>query len=480
VVAVARKHSWLALVAAATALAAWFHYHYLLKSIGPFADEAWMTQVVARMQQGETLYRDIFCGTTPLAFYIQAALGTSEVSLLRSMLHILFVATVVLTTAIGWRLEISKPLLIAGTAALVVWIRPMPNSLYSNWALLFLLAALFCCTWLLEESPVLIAIAAGALAGLSFAAKHNVGLLALAAVLGAIAVLRRPGWQRQAAGAMGAFAVTITLACLLPIAWSGAWSDFVSQCFTGKSVYLREARVGYFDQWQGWSPTAVIYLLPVALPVLFWIAFRQRPTAAPILLFVFACAGLLAVYPRPDLLHMRLSVPALTLAAVYCLAQGKWPYRLHRMIAILACCAAATYYLHQARKERANGPHYALKQERLRGISMNSLAAGRLIRESEAMERQNAPNLFILHPHAAVYYLATGIRNPTRYDFPLSTTFGPHGQQQVIDRIRSGDISAVCLQPTPWEILPPQALIGFIQQNLRPGPDLGPCRIFSR
>lgn len=167
-------------------------------------------------------------------------------------------------------------------------------------------------------------------------------------------------------------------------------------------------------------------------------------TAAPILLFLFACACLAADYPRPDVLHMRLSVPGLAPAAVYCVGQWKTIHRLrlHRPLALLACCGACAYYLQEARQEHGNGPHYTLKLERLRGISMFSLDAAKLLRESEAMERQNSSTLFILHPRAAVYHLATGVKNPTRCDFPLSTTFGPHGQQQVIERIRGGAISA--------------------------------------
>ena len=38
-------------------------------------DEVWMTQVLRRVLEGETLYRDIFFGVPPLSVYATAAIG---------------------------------------------------------------------------------------------------------------------------------------------------------------------------------------------------------------------------------------------------------------------------------------------------------------------------------------------------------------------------------------------------------------------
>jgi hypothetical protein len=53
----------------------------------------------------------------------------------------------------------------------------------------------------------------------------------------------------------------------------------------------------------------------------------------------------------------------------------------------------------------------------------------------------------ILMPGASAYYLAGGLSNPTRFDYPLVNTFGPSGQDEVIAAIRRQTVRRVCLGP---------------------------------
>jgi len=431
-----------------------------------------MAQVTLRMQQGETLYRDIFCGTTPLAFYIQSALGPSSVDTVRIVLHLLFAGCVLLTASIGSSLRIAKPLLVAALAAMIVGCRPMPYSLYSAWALLFLLATVDVGLRIAHRSSL--AAVAGALAGLSFASKYNVGILAFACLLAVIALFNGSGWKRHAAMATAAFAIVAT-AFLLPIVYSGGWEQFVVQCFTGKSVYVKTGFSSIPSRW--WW----MYLSAAALPMLLVIGWFRDRDRTQLILLLLTVAALASAFPRPDLTHLRIAIPGLVLGAAGCIAQWKRFERLHRALAILGCCLATAYYADAAIAQRRNGPYQNLHLERMNRISMPSHDAQAFLRSVRSLQEHAGTDrsLFILHPNAAVYYLASGLRNPTRYDFPLVTTFGPNGQQQLIERIRSREIASICVMPLPWETLPPEHLIGYIVENLTPGADAGPCRVFT-
>jgi hypothetical protein len=84
---------------------------------------------------------------------------------------------------------------------------------------------------------------------------------------------------------------------------------------------------------------------------------------------------------------------------------------------------------------------------------------------------------FLLAPDAARYYLLSGIRNPTRYDYPYITAFGHSGERATADAIRRGEISTVMVeagdpQLAAWE------LIRTTQAVLSPIADVG-CTVYG-
>lgn len=466
-------------------LAAWFHFAYLLQSAGTSADETWMVQVVGRMGAGETLYRDTFCGTTPLAFYIQWALAAvfgNDVWLLRVVVHLLFAANILMTAVIGHRLHVPGVWVLVAVAGLAVWMRPVPNSSYSALALLLLLGTVFCAAALETTARRdTLSLVAGSLAGLAFATKYNIGTMALVCFLAALAVFRFQGWMRQGAIAVAGFLA----AALLPLAevWrSGAWPWFVSQCFLGKAVYLKVGGVAYLDQLK-WAPVTLLYLLPLCLPVLVLQAWRKQDEDArrKVLLVVFALASLACVYPRPDAPHMVLAAPALALAAVCWLSSLEWGRERRMLVAVLACLGALGDYGHRAAQEEQNGPYQRATLGPLRGVSLPEAEAEALRLSSRMlMASSGGESMLLLHQYASLFYLATGLQNPTRYDFPLATPFGPDGQREVSEKIRRGEIRAVCLDTGPWAMLPPKELIASVRAEMRGGPQAGPCRLFTR
>ena len=62
----------------------------------------------------------------------------------------------------------------------------------------------------------------------------------------------------------------------------------------------------------------------------------------------------------------------------------------------------------------------------------------------EELRRLTGGTVFLLRPDAAVWYLATGLRNPTPHDYPLASPFGPDGQQVLAGNLASGRVRYCC------------------------------------
>jgi hypothetical protein len=433
-------------------------------------DTAWMVQVCSRMLNGELLYRDIFCGTTPLAFFAQAAamrvlFFVDPFPLLRFTIYSLFTLTVLCNAVTARALGVRWIPLIGGLALLTLWITPLPGSLYTWWALLLVSAAQWAfVTWRENQSPRL-AVLAGVLAGLAFCSKPNVGLLALAGML--LLMSFRKAF-RAALWTAVAFAI-VAAGCLLIIANSGAWDQFIAQCVTGKAVYVSRASLNYlgFVYRALLPPDGVaslpllllwlknsLYWIPFGLPLL-WFARRPKEVLA-----VFAVTGLASAYPRPDPEHMVLAAPALALALAWMLDRIAAPrYRLAPVSVLLLFAILQVGDIVSAAPPPRDPALWAAP----------AIA-------SHARDGR----IFLLFRSAPMVYPVTNIHNPTRYDYPLVSTFGLHGQEETM-RILEAGRTPVCMAAPgeDWLRLEPQPLMRFVEQRMKPGPDLGPCRIYT-
>jgi hypothetical protein len=70
--------------------------------------------------------------------------------------------------------------------------------------------------------------------------------------------------------------------------------------------------------------------------------------------------------------------------------------------------------------------------------------------------------VLLLRPDAAVWYLATGLRNPTPYDYPLASPFGPDGQQVLVENLRNGRVRYCCWKPADAGALTPVVLEEYV------------------
>jgi len=87
--------------------------------------------------------------------------------------------------------------------------------------------------------------------------------------------------------------------------------------------------------------------------------------------------------------------------------------------------------------------------------------------------------VFILSPPAAFYYHVTGLSNPTPFDFPLSTTFGLHGQAEVIEALEKGQICHVCLSPLGSHSFAPVLLERYVLEHMEPISEMAWCTMYA-
>lgn len=484
---------------------------YLLSVVGSFdtSGDAWLLQVAHRVASGEVLYRDVFFGATPLSAYLGAAavvvFGT-EILVLKSLGVLTFVLEVQVLRRIARQLRLTSRAPAAAVMAGLVYGWPGTGFGYSSLANLFFLGC-FSATldWLVgadERTHVPAArsadalVLAGALAGAAFASKQNLGAYALGAVLlSAIAGcrVRRPSPQARRAAllaASGGFTLVVALS-ILPVWRQGALAKFLDYAFLSKTLYLRHGGVSYLDGIRGVveaalappsmeSLKAVYRGVPYVLSPLICVALiasplwaepGERPRATAVA--AFTAASLLGVFPRTDSGHLALALPALLLGASFALGvasrgvSAPLPRRMER--AILAWLGVGlVYLLVQVAAGAASGrthistlPHFhwtAIQAERQAEIRANartvaSLAGGEAV--------------FLLSPHAGLYYLIAGVRNPTPFDFPYVTALGRHGEDDVIAAVSRGRIRHVCLDARLDPRLAPQRLLRHVEEHMQ-------------
>lgn len=455
-------------------------------------DETWFLQVVARMRDGDVLYRDIAYGAGPLPAYLTAAatfVASVDILAVKLMVVAAFAASATLAWLIAAELgiEIGGRLLIL--AALAFFGPPLQEPPYGALATTFLLAAMLAALVVRRGGSTTAAVAGGVACGLAFCSKQNVGLYVLLALVAPLLLGRR--FAATAAAVLSS--VLAVCAVLLPVILSGGFSRYVDYGFTGKGAYLSGPRP-FAATLTGVTQTltdvhslagaeaaywAVGFFLPAfALGALF--ALRRSNAAATLVLFGLAAAA--SLFPRFDTVHVAYAAPPLVLLVAYALHEQRSRLPVAAVVAVgawlgISVVLMTTLPLRLARSsstERSSLPH-------LRG-SFVDVGSERLLRqENRRLVEQAAGDkrLLLLMPDAAFRYLTTGLRNPTPFDFPLASTFGRTGQQRVIADIAAGRIRRVCLT-NGWWGWPPRQLAHFVRTTMRPGAELGLCRMYSR
>jgi hypothetical protein len=469
-------------------------------------DESWFLQVIRRVLDGGILYREICFEPTPLSVCFGAAacrIFGIHVLVTKALLAACFAFTVLFFVRAAGRLGCaSTRWTLLAVAFFIVYCPVYPNSLYNPMAVMFMMLCLErCIAWIRPENDGdgtgdRRLVEAGIAAGFCLAAKQNIGLLAFAAagasVLAAIPAKRRPLTRslRPAAVLTLFFCLSAVVLILLPLLATGALASFVYQGVSSKVEYLRLAlpygdrlrELGaivthpswtdlkrFYFQWPWIMPAITVPGLAAASLLL---KGADRRSAA--LLFGFAGASWLSAYPRYDLFHLALILPAQALGLFFLgdRLSGRLSGRLRKAAwaACMAWLAVGTVQmgLHTARSFFGRGscwstlPHFS-------NVPIRCGEYRDLVSRSGALTGLTGDKkVFLLDVEAGFYYLTAGLRNPTPYDYPLTTVLGAYGREEVGRLAMEGRIPMVVVRdPHPaWGVLWPAELAGVIRTHM--------------
>lgn len=485
-----------------TALAALVLYRCLL---GPpiLTDESWFLQVVTRVAGGETLYRDVFFGSTPLAVWLAepfAWAGGGRLLALRLLCAVIQLATLTLTARIAGQLRLpGRSLLLV--AALLFTLQHF--SYYSPLAMVFLLACYSAAlSWRETRTPRWLVLAAAG-AALSTAAKYHVGLAACGAlllvILGDSSLPAR--WRLGRAALAGGLYAAFTLLLLAPVLFSDAAPAFADYVLLNKTRYVQLAldrfapavelrkQLAAAGNFRGlldllFSSYLLLLLTPLSLGFLaaaFRRAAAREPDRAWPALF-FTVAGLSLLVPHALWSHFLNAAPILLLALVYA-----WRH-LERAPAWLAPAAVAWVvcgWLWVGARPVAHilvtGKWAPAALHPYRGMWMNRALAetfqAKVARLQDAMRAGKRP--LLITNDAGGLYLAAGLRNPTPFDLPASTALGRHGEDHLIAALAAGRFPVVCVNDDWPGGAAPSRLIAFVRRHRQPGTDLGSCVLYE-
>jgi hypothetical protein len=487
-----------------------------------FGDESWFLQVISRVLSGDVLYRDVFVGVTPLSVYVTAlvaaVLGT-EILVVKGIVALCFAFTVILSCQIVRQLTRCSARHWLITAALLVYAAPYPHAVYQPLAGVFFLAAFSAAvcwvnlavggtlhgTWRSAIYPIV----GGLTTGLCFVTKQNIGLYALVAFLMSMTasgagsgLMRRELFRSASITALG-FAL-VCIVSLLPISFSGGTNNFIDYGFLNKVTYLQTAGVSYLHQ---------LAILPRFLYPPSWTGLRQFYSLAHYVLPLFVLGGLLIVgskesnkgrgptltvlffvvaaflsaFPRVDVAHFVYVTPELFVGSAYLWHRIKpvlsWRWTVG--IPMIVILWVAFGLIQQISKIASVGtsaddfsklPHFRAALIPADQSRVNEMQARALVEETS-----NSGPSFLLFPEAGFYYLITGLKNPTAFDYPLVTGFGLNGEEKTAAAIAQGKIRSVCLRPFDgfWSSLKPALLQDYVEKHLRPGKDIGLCTLYQ-
>ena len=473
-------------------------------------DEAWFLQVVSRVSDGDILYRDVFFGSTPLSVWLAlplVALFGAQVAWVKLLAVAVLAATLGLVVWVARGLGAGPGVSLLLAAAVLAFSPANRGSLYQPLATLFLLACLAAALAWMRASPRawVWAFVGGAAAGLAFASKQNVGIYALAALLATIPLAGVRDRLRDAGVALAGFAVAAVLP-IVPVAATGGFDAFVDYGFRNKGAYSDLGAVGYLEGFRMEAvdvrellaggeviyavPPAyrsVLYLVVPAALVLLVVAFvrargieRRRVEVVGL----FAVAATAAIFPRADGIHLSYVAPVLLVAAWYALdllLRGRSRGRLTAVVVVAALAvvpgvaALAAWPALQAIDRDAHLstlPH-------MRGVLFEPARERRIERAADTLAAAGTDgSLFLAMPEAGFYYLVSGVESPTPYDFPLAIAFGRTGQAELVQRVESGEIDAVCLGYRRLGDLTPWQLVHAVKVSMEPSERTAACRVY--
>jgi hypothetical protein len=400
-------------------------------------DEAWFLQVVNRVASGEVLYRDVFFGSTPLSVFLAAffaKLVGSELILLRGLLAVYFTLSVFLSCEILKWLGLKKPyspLLLATFFILSHFQSTWGFSAYNALAKLFFLATFYFAPRSLKLAALF--------AGLCFCTKHNVGALALLAVLAA-AFIRK----QSPTTAFKIFAFISGL-CLFLITLQGGLFEFFDYAFQNKRQYLSAEHCSYFLLPSTWDLYSIfVFAAPLLLGVFLTLAYPKCKGEKFSILLVFLLASALTLYPRPDNpqkgIFLGMTLITLRYLSSFIALPQAGLFALRAWVPFALVMAVANPWI--GKEKRVSD----IRHFKFLCVDRPLYEHWKNLRKSFPRDNQG----FFLSTHAGFYYLLFKMQNPTPYDYPINPAMGSWGEQKIVSELRKGVIKSVFADHGSW------------------------------
>lgn len=437
-------------------------------------DEAWFVQVLLRLRRGDVLYRDVFFGVGPVAPWLGVLafrIAGAEARVLR-ILDALYFA---LALAVSWWMID----LVGGGVVLFVGLVVASIGLsgpgwrvetYGELGRVFGLAVVACLLeWGGTTSPLWPALAGGA-AALALLTKQNIGAVDLVGG-GLLVLLIAPGPAPTVV--FVAVAVAVAGLVLVPLGIDRSIGDYWRRAFRNKTTYLETGRLGVVtgirEAWpRGGHPArrlawavavtgsyAGVVAAPAAAVVAAVVAAGEGSARLPAgAVGLVAALVLASALFRADLPHVQSVLPLALLAVALTtpLVEQRWGVDLGPALGVALVGAgligAAVPAEAEWRRRRAIVEHDPVPH--LHGLPVPSRLAPDLAAGARALREATGGDVFVLRPDAGFWYVAGDLENPTPFDYPLASTFGPHGQQDVVDAIAAGRVRWVCF-PGPTD-----------------------------
>lgn len=462
-------------------------------------DEITHLQIVCRLIDGDVLYRDIFTHVTPLSYYLTIpvvwVLG-SQLLTIKLINTLIFAGYVMIAIRMVTVLTSSKkayPLITA--IILLAYAAPGDigaGAVYSSLSVLLFLSA--CYLVIIWRSTIADSVITkngnekrrlavlGALVGLCFLVKQNVGLLTLFPVILSEIVFDYPnGYRRMARNIAYITCSFLAIAgvgiCFIWI--SGSADKFWEYTVLSQTVYVGVASISYIggieafvekaiavsESWRAIRQVGVQlpFLLGPAAIISYAISYNyvdRMKRRQHIAILGFLLSSQLLMFPRADLSHVNLTLPIVAVCSV-----SAWSHigarinplftNLNRTMLIF-CIGVWLMFLVGDLRFFISGKLHVSSLPHFRGLMVSKYwhdAMSNLILEIK--ESANEREILILSQDCAFLYLAGNIKNPTPFDWYMINAYGRNGQQYVIDKLDDRSIDGVLIQPSSPSPLSP-------------------------
>jgi hypothetical protein len=424
-------------------------------------DECWQLLVVRRVRAGRQLYRGVFFGAGPWSVWVaRLVVGWwgERLMVLRRLVVVLSVA--VGAAAWAWTAAVGVPwpvglAVAAGTMLLSTALWTVDNH-YGLWSRLGVLVAL--AAPLAVDDPVAAGVAGGLGLAIALLNKYTLGLVSLP---GVVAV----GVQQ---GSPSTVLLELCLGGVLALAGyalaarGGVGPAMVQRLLRNKRTFVQTAGSGFFAGWRAmvgrphvrsvleWRVSLVAFALTALSAGLVLVdavvaTVRGGGSDTTPAVLGLALVAIAALWPRADEVHVRSSLTLWTVPAVA--SADRLAPALGVGWALLVAGAglvSAGLAVHERRRGWPDTP----EGTPFEGMNAWPWDIAEVTAGGEELRRLTRGRVFLLRPDASVWYLATGLRNPTPYDYPLASTFGPNGQQVLSANLASGQVRFCCWAPS--------------------------------